>query len=59
MSLKEIVTQSLTEGCLNPTQKAELERICHPDTILSIEEHIYLDRLMGAILTGEIAAAEE
>ncbi|OKH24900.1 hypothetical protein NIES593_06715 [Hydrococcus rivularis NIES-593] len=55
MSLKEIFKQGLRDGYLDPTLKAEVMRICHPDTILSAEDRVYLEQLMGAILTGEIA----
>ncbi|AFY76314.1 hypothetical protein Ple7327_0888 [Pleurocapsa sp. PCC 7327] len=55
MSLKEIFKQGLRDGYLDPKLKAEVMRICHPDSILSAEDRVYLDRLMGAILTGEIA----
>lgn len=55
MSLKEIFKQALRDGYLNPMLKAEVMQICHPDSVLSAEDRLYLDRLMGAILTGEIA----
>jgi hypothetical protein len=55
MSLKDIFKQALQHGYLEPELQTEVMQICHPDSVLSAEESIYLDRLMGAILTGQIA----
>jgi len=55
MALAEIVKQALENGCLNSEQQTIICQICHPDTVLSVEENFCLDRLLGAILTGEVA----
>jgi hypothetical protein len=55
MALAEIVKQALENGSLNLEQQTAICQICHPDTVLSAEENIYLDQLLGAILTGEVA----
>lgn len=55
MSLKEIVQQALRDGHLDPSLQAEVMALCNPDTVLSAEDSYYLDQLMGAILTGEVA----
>lgn len=56
MNIKEIVEQALLEGYLTPSMEAEVGKICENTTELSAEEYMALDRLMGALLTGEIAA---
>ncbi|MEG3437572.1 late competence development ComFB family protein [Pannus brasiliensis CCIBt3594] len=54
MSIKEIVEQALREGYLTPSMEAEVGRVCDTAGELSIEEYRSLDRLMGALLTGEV-----
>jgi Late competence development protein ComFB len=56
MSIEKIVGQALQEGYLTPTMEAEVGRICDHASELSLEEYMALDRLMGAILTGEVVA---
>ena len=54
--MKKIVEQALQDGYLTPTMEAEVGRICDTASELSIEEYMSLDRLMGALLTGEVVA---
>lgn len=56
MSIEKIVEQALQDGYLTPTMEAEVGRICDTAAELSIEEYMALDRLMGALLTGEVVA---
>jgi Late competence development protein ComFB len=54
MSIVKIVEQALKDGYLTPVMEAEVGRICNTASELSIEEYMALDRLMGALLTGEV-----
>jgi hypothetical protein len=54
MSIVKIVEQALTDGYLTPVMEAEVGRICNTASELSIEEYMALDRLMGALLTGDV-----
>lgn len=54
MSIEKIVEQALQDGYLTPAMEAEVGRICNTASELSIEEYMSLDRLMGALLTGEV-----
>jgi hypothetical protein len=56
MSIQKIVEQALQDGYLTPAMEAEVGRICDTASELSIEEYMALDRLMGALLTGEVVA---
>lgn len=56
MSIDQIVEQALKDGFLTPSMEAEVGRICDMASELSIEEYMALDRLMGALLTGEVVA---
>lgn len=56
MSIEKIVEQALQDGYLTPAMEAEVGRICDTASELSIEEYMALDRLMGALLTGEVVA---
>jgi len=56
MSIEKIVEQALQDGCLTPAMEAEVGRICENAAELSIEQYMALDRLMGALLTGEVVA---
>ena len=56
MSIEEIVQQALQEGYLTPLMETEMGRICNSASELSMEEYMALDRLMGALLTGEVVA---
>ncbi|MBO3462023.1 late competence development ComFB family protein [Aetokthonos hydrillicola Thurmond2011] len=56
MSIEKIVEQALQDGYLTPVMEAEVGRICDNAVELSIEEYMALDRLMGALLTGEVVA---
>ena len=55
-SIEKIVDQALKDGYLTPAMEAEVGRICDTASELSIEEYMALDRLMGALLTGDIVA---
>ena len=54
MSIEKNVEQALRDGYLTPAMEAEVGRICDTASELSIEEYMALDRLMGALLTGEV-----
>lgn len=56
MSIEKIVEQALQDGYLTPAMEAEVGHICDTAAELSIEEYMALDRLMGALLTGEVVA---
>lgn len=56
MTIEKIVEQALQDGYLTPSMEAEVGRICDTASELSIEEYMALDRLMGALLTGEVVA---
>ncbi|MDB9439768.1 late competence development ComFB family protein [Dolichospermum lemmermannii CS-548] len=56
MSIEKIVAQALQDGYLTPAMEAEVGRICGNASELLTEEYMALDRLMGALLTGEVVA---
>jgi Late competence development protein ComFB len=56
MGIEEIVEQALKNGYLTPTMEAEVGRICETASDLTVEEYMSLDRLMGALLTGQVVA---
>lgn len=56
MSIEKIVEQALQDGYLTPGMESDVGRICDTASELSIEEYMALDRLMGALLTGEVVA---
>jgi hypothetical protein len=56
MTIQEIVDVALKNGYLTPTMEAEVGRICDNASELSVEEYQALDKLMGALLTGQITA---
>ena len=56
MTIEKIVEQALQDGYLTPAMEAEVGRICDTASELSIEEYMALDRLMGALLMGEVVA---
>lgn len=56
MGIEKIVEQALQDGYLTPAMEAEVGRICDTAAELSVEEYMALDRLMGALLTGEVVA---
>jgi hypothetical protein len=55
-TIEEIVEQALEQQYLTPTMEAEVGRICDSSTELSIEEYMALDKLMGALLSGDVVA---
>ncbi|GFE70578.1 late competence development ComFB family protein [Chroococcus sp. FPU101] len=56
MSIQNIVEQAVKEGYLTPVMESEIGRICDSVAELSLEEYKALDRLMSALLTGEVVA---
>jgi len=56
MDIEKIVEQALETGYLTPSMEAEVGRLCETSGELSAEEYKALDKLMGALLTGEITA---
>ena len=53
-NIQAIVEQALDDGYLVPAMEAEVGRICDSAAELSVEEYMALDRLMGALLAGEV-----
>ena len=58
MSIQKIVEQALQDGYLTSAMEAEVGRICDNASELSIEDYMALDKLMGALLTGEVVAVQ-
>jgi hypothetical protein len=56
MTIEQIVEQALSNGYLTPTMEAEVGRICDHASDLAVQEYQALDRLMGALLTGQVVA---
>jgi hypothetical protein len=56
MSIQTIVEQAILDGYLTPTMEAEVGRICDTASELSLEEYMALDKLMGALLSGDVVA---
>lgn len=56
MSIQTIINNALKEGYLTPAMEEELGRLCESAAELPLNEYMALDRLMGALLTGEIKA---
>jgi Late competence development protein ComFB len=56
MTIQEIVEHALKNGYLTPTMEAEVGRICDHAAELDIAEYQALDKLMGALLTGQVVA---
>ena len=56
MNIEKIVDQALQAGYLTPSMEVEVGRLCEVSTELTSEEYRALDKLMGALLTGEIVA---
>ena len=54
MNIQAIVEHAVDEGYLTPSMEAEVGRICDSAAELSVEEYMALDRLMGALLAGEV-----
>jgi Late competence development protein ComFB len=54
MNIQTIVGQAIDDGYLTPAMEAEVGRICDSAAELSVEEYMALDRLMGALLAGEV-----
>ena len=55
MSIEKIVEQALQNGYLTPVMEAEVNRRIRDNASeISIEEYMAFDRLMGALLTGEV-----
>jgi len=58
MSIQKIVEQALHDGYLTPAMEAEVGQICDAASELSMEDYTALDKLMGALLTGEVVAVQ-
>jgi hypothetical protein len=56
MNIQSIVEQALEDGYLTPIMESEVGRICDGVAELSHEEYMALDRLMGALLSGDVVA---
>jgi hypothetical protein len=55
-TIEVVVEQAIKDGYLTPLMEAEVGRICDSTFELSVEEYMALDRLMGALLSGEVVA---
>ncbi len=55
-TIASIVEQAFADGYLTPAMEAEVGRICDSALDLSPEDYMALDRLMGALLSGEVVA---
>ncbi|HAN45148.1 MAG TPA: competence protein ComFB [Cyanobacteria bacterium UBA8156] len=55
-TIPSIVEQAFADGYLTPAMEAEVGRICDSALDLSPEDYMALDRLMGALLSGEVVA---
>lgn len=56
MDIEKIVAKALEIGYLTPSMEAEVGRLCEVSNELSSKEYKALDKLMGALLTGEVVA---
>lgn len=54
MRIEQIVEKALKDGYLTPLMESEVGRLCDTASELSIEEYMALDKLMGALLSGEV-----
>lgn len=59
MNIEQIVEVALEDGFLTPEMEAEVQRLCEPIANFSVEEYEAIDRLMGAILTGEVKCGND
>ncbi len=55
-TIASIVEQAFADGYLTPAMEAEVGRVCDSALDLSPEDYMALDRLMGALLSGEVVA---
>ena len=56
MNIKHIVDRALKDGYLTPAMESSVGQICEDASELSLEEFMALDRLMGALLEGEVVS---
>ena len=56
MNIQKIVEQALQDGYLTPAMEAEVGCIFDNAYDISIDDYMALDKLMGALLTGEVVA---
>jgi hypothetical protein len=54
--ITNIVEQALNEGYLTPAMEAEVGRLCDSSSELEPDEYIALDKLMSALLKGDVVA---
>lgn len=54
MGIEDIVAQAMEKGYLTPAMEAEFVRLCENKAELSVEEYQAMDRLMEALLTGQV-----
>lgn len=54
MQIEDIVKEALEHGYLTSARAASIRQICDSPEELSVEEYITLDRLMEALLAGQI-----
>ncbi|MEM8780147.1 MAG: late competence development ComFB family protein [Cyanobacteria bacterium P01_G01_bin.49] len=56
MSIQNIIENALKDGYLTPKMEEEIAQMSESVSELPFDEYMALDRLMGALLTGEIKA---
>jgi hypothetical protein len=56
MSIQDILDQALKTGYLTPVMEAEVSKMCETSNELTLEQYTALDKLMGALLSGEVVA---
>lgn len=56
MSIQEIFAKALQDGYLTPAMEAEVGRLCESGVDLDQGEYEALDRLMAALLAGDVVA---
>ncbi|NJM87585.1 MAG: hypothetical protein HC847_10695 [Hydrococcus sp. RU_2_2] len=59
MNLSDLIEQALRNGYLTRGQRNEIMLQVPPNTVNSVEERIYLDLLLEALLTGEVVMLEK
>lgn len=56
MEIQNIVQQAIETGYLTPSMEADVGKLCETSSELSLDEYMALDKLMGALLSGEVVA---
>jgi hypothetical protein len=59
MNIEKLVEAALQNGHLTSVMEAEVKRLCESISDFSVGEYEAIDRLMGAILTGEVKCSND